>query len=91
MAKNEGGEAVIVSDWMTIDVSALNAESEDGLKGLSFQIISNFGNGGGLTMPNYIAIDNVNFNVPEPAEFAAIFGLAAIAAAFASKGFSSRK
>jgi len=32
-----------------------------------------------------------NFNVPEPAEFAAIFGLAAIAAAFASKRFSSRK
>ena len=91
LASNDGGEVFISPDWMTINVASLSEGLEEGLKGLSFQLISNFGNGGGLTMPNYIAIDNVNFAVPEPAEVAAMLGLVALALAISRRKISSRK
>ena len=92
LASNEGGEVFISPDWMTINVASLSEGLEEGLKGLSFQVISSFGNEKyGLTMPNYIAIDNVNFAVPEPAEVAAMLGLVALALAISRRKISSRK
>ncbi len=92
LASNDGGEVFISPDWMTINVASLSEGLEEGLKGLSFQLISNFGNDRfGLTMPNYIAIDNVNFAVPEPAEVAAMLGLVALALAVSRRKISSRK
>lgn len=91
LASNEGGEVFISPDWMTINVADLSEGLEEGLKGLSFQVISSFGNEYGLTMPNYIAIDNVNFAVPEPAEVAAMLGLVALALAISRRKISSRK
>ena len=92
LASNEGGEVFISPDWMTINVAALSEGLEEGLKGLSFQVISSFGDEkNGLTMPSYIAIDNVNFAVPEPAEVAAMLGLVALALAISRRKISSRK
>lgn len=91
LASNEGGEVFISPDWMTINVASLSEGLEEGLKGLSFQIISSFGNKEGLTTPSYIAIDNVNFAVPEPAEVAAMLGLVALALAISRRKISSRK
>lgn len=91
LASNKGGEVFISPDWMTINVAALSEGLEEGLKGLSFQVISSFGNKYGLTMPSYIAIDNVNFAVPEPAEVAAMLGLVALALAVSRRKISSRK
>lgn len=92
LANNDGGEVFISPDWMTINVASLSEGLEEGLKGLSFQIISSFGNEKfGLTMPSYIAIDNVNFVVPEPAEVAAMLGLATLAFAVSRRKISSRK
>lgn len=91
LASNKGGEVFISPDWMTINVAALSEGLEEGLKGLSFQVISSFGNEDGLTMPSYIAIDNVNFAVPEPAEVAAMLGLVALALAISRRKISSRK
>lgn len=92
LASNKGGEVFISPDWMTINVASLSEGLEEGLKGLSFQVISSFGNDRfGLTMPNYIAIDNVNFAVPEPAEVAAMLGLATLAFAVSRRKISSRK
>lgn len=91
LASNKGGEVFISPDWMTINVASLSEGLEEGLKGLSFQVISSFGNEYGLTMPNYIAIDNVNFAVPEPAEVAAMLGLVALALAVSRRKISSRK
>lgn len=92
LASNKGGEVFISPDWMTINVASLSEGLEEGLKGLSFQVISSFGHEKyGLTMPNYIAIDNVNFAVPEPAEVAAMLGLVALALAISRRKISSRK
>lgn len=92
LASNDGGEVFISPDWMTINVASLSEGLEEGLKGLSFQIISSFGDEkNGLTMPSYIAIDNVNFAVPEPAEVAAMLGLVALALAVSRRKISSRK
>lgn len=91
LASNDGDEVFISPDWMTINVASLSEGLEEGLKGLSFQVISSFGNEYGLTMPSYIAIDNVNFAVPEPAEVAAMLGLIALALAISRRKISSRK
>lgn len=91
LASNYGGEVFISPEWMTINVASLSEGLEEGLKGLSFQVISSFGNEYGLTMPSYIAIDNVNFAVPEPAEVAAMLGLVALALAISRRKISSRK
>lgn len=80
LAKNEGGTITISQDWNTVDLSSLNAEG--GVYGIGFQLISSFSNNWGMTMPGYLAIDDVVFNVPEPADYAALFGAIALAAAF---------
>lgn len=90
LASSESGNIAMISDWCTVDLTELNAEAPDGLKGLTFQLISNYGNFMGMTMPSYIAIDNVNFAVPEPADIAAILALIAACVALRRKNISSR-
>lgn len=81
LAQNNAGSVSIMDGWNTIDISALN--DGEGLCGLSFQLLSSFGNAWGMTNPSYIAIDNLTYStIPEPATCAAAFG--AIALAFAA-------
>ncbi len=81
LAENNAGSVFIMDGWNTIDISALN--DGEGLCGLSFQLLSSFGNEHGMTNPSYIAIDNLTYStIPEPATCAAAFG--AIALAFAA-------
>lgn len=71
-------------DWMTVALDKLNLEG--GLYGLefSFEGSENICGSGYLNVPVYVAFDNINYSlaVPEPAEWAAIFG--AIALGFAA-------
>ncbi len=78
MAENIDGVITEHKDWTTVSLANLNGG--EAVNGLAFQIISNLGNNYGLTVPGYIALDNVAYtsSVPEPAEWAAIFGVLAL-------------
>lgn len=76
-------------EWNSVDLSSLSA---DGLIGLDFQILSSFGNTWGMTSPAYFALDNIAYAaIPEPAAFAALFGMLALGAAARKGRISSRR
>jgi len=65
--------------WETVSLDSLNMDG--GLLGLEFSIAGspNIGSNGWLNTPTYVALDNVAYSaIPEPAEWAAIFGALAL-------------
>ena len=83
LAENNAGDIYVQQGWKTADLLKL---SENGaINGIAFQVLSNLGNEYGLTVPGYIAIDNITYAIPEPSDFAMIFGALALAFVFAKK------
>lgn len=82
LAQNNAGEYFIKGEWQK-DVSLSSLNVEGGVEGVYFEVLSSFGGGYGLNAPAYVAIDNLSYSdpaaVPEPADFAALFGAAAFA------------
>ncbi len=77
LAENSAGEITIQNGWKTIDLLKLSENNQ--VNGLAFQVFSNMGNNYGLTIPAYVAIDNITYVIPEPSDFAMIFGALALA------------
>ena len=79
LAYNYGDEVLIKSDWNTVSLDGLcNGEA---INGLAFEMYSSFDNGYGPSTAAMVAIDNIAYAtaaVPEPAEWAAIFGAIAL-------------
>ena len=79
LAYNYDDEVLIENDWITVSLEGLcNGEA---LNGLAFEVYTSFDNGYGPSTAAYIAIDNIAYGtaaVPEPAEWAAIFGAIAL-------------
>ncbi len=75
LASNDGGTVTISPDWQTVDLSSLNTDG--GLNGLAFQILTSFGGAYGASAPCYAAIDNISA-IPEPAECALLLGFAVV-------------
>lgn len=83
LGENVDGVKYIQEGWETVSLSSLNGGNA--VNGLAFQVISNIADNYGLTVPAYVAIDNVRYAstaVPEPAEWATIFGAVALIAVF---------
>ena len=84
-SKGSDGVVVSLSDWSNFSLESLNMEG--GLYGLEFSIEGSpniAGSLGYLNTPTYAAFDNISYNlaaVPEPAEWAFAFGVAALALA----------
>ena len=92
LAGKNGGVVSMFDDWKTVDLSELNPVDGLGIAGLEFVIESNFIVKGSedyynpgqyyysFNLPSYVAFDNISYNaIPEPAAFAALFGLLAFA------------
>lgn len=81
LGENVDGVKYVQDGWETISLSTLN--NGEAVNGLAFQVISNIADDYGLTVPAYIAIDNIRYEsttaVPEPAEWAVILGGVALA------------
>ena len=83
LGENVDGTKYVQEGWETVSLSSLNGGKA--VNGLAFQVISNIADDYGLTVPAYLAIDNVKYAstaVPEPAEWATIFGAIALIAVF---------
>ncbi len=83
LGENVDGTKYLQEGWETVSLSSLNGGKA--VNGLAFQVISNIADNYGLTVPAYVAIDNVRYAstaVPEPAEWATIFGAVALIAVF---------
>ena len=83
LGENVDGTKIIMEGWNTVSLTSLN--NGEALNGLAFQTISNISDDNGLTVPAYVAIDNVKYAstaVPEPAEWATIFGAIALVVVF---------
>ncbi len=80
-AKDADGTVTTLGNggWETVSLDSLNMDG--GLLGLEFSIAGspNIGSNGWLNTPTYVALDNVAYSaIPEPAEWAAIFGALAL-------------
>lgn len=74
--------AGVADGWVSADLTELNGV--DGLLGLYFELWTDDYNQYGALAPAYFAFDNITYNmiVPEPAQFAAIFGALMLGFAF---------
>ena len=73
--------AGVADGWVSADLTRLN--EEDGLLGLYFELWTDNYNDYGALAPAYFALDNITYNiVPEPAQFAALFGALMLGFAF---------
>ena len=71
----------VADGWVSADLTRLN--EEDGLLGLYFELWTDNYNDYGALAPAYFALDNITYNiVPEPAQFAALFGALMLGFAF---------
>ena len=79
LAYNSNGDVFIQDDWQTVSLSGLN--NGEAVNGLAFEVLTSFANAYGPTSASMVAIDNITYGstVPEPAEWATIFGAIALA------------
>ena len=79
LAYNYDDEVFIQNDWQTVSLAGLN--NGEAVNGLAFEVLTSFANAYGPTTASMVAIDNIAYGtaVPEPAEWATIFGGIALA------------
>ncbi len=79
LAYNNGEDVLLQNTWESVSLNSLN--NGEAVYGLSFEVMTNFGTEWGMTPSAMVAVDNITYTtaVPEPAEWATIFGGIALA------------